>query len=402
MKNILNSGLYLFIGCIFALVFAACEASDSMIPDTDPDSEQQIEDDSPEDEMPEDDPDEPDEPQPSNSSNEISEALKFNSAQLKTGSPPASSNLSELFIDKDTIKLWPGVRGRIRILNRDQIEISAILVHISGADGHHEVPIEAEESIDSVSVFYIDIDPTDLNLPHDGDIVISPIDPSGEVIDEFDHPLHIDPPFDEAVGAGPDGTEMGNCPPKMAIPYFWIYTTVDGKFSDAPGYPHGSSYETEGCCDRTRDPHNSVPCLGKPPTDKIVVNNQYSLTDEEFIKLFGTDFIYALDRSINNFDYDASDFCEGRAAYSFAEVGLQATGTSSFTPANGFETFYEFTIHTMDVFDRDSGVFPRIGPNENGSPAYINCNYLIVTSLTEGSITTKVFERQPEGENWHS
>ncbi len=385
MKSLLNYRFYLLLFSICLLIFLSCEKNEV---NNGPPMEDAID---------------PEEEESTDNSDDINQAFKFNSSQLKNGNTPENKNLSDLKLDKDTIKLWPGIKGRVRILNRDEVSIPAVLLQISGAMGYHEVSMEDEQSIDSISVFYVDIDPEGLDLPYDGDITISPIDPNGDVIDEFDLPIHIDPPFDENVGAGPDGMDKGSCTPKMATPYFWIYTTVEGVFYDAPGYPRtGDDYEVLGCCTVDDNP-KSVPCLGRTPNARVIVTNDYSLTNEEFIKLFVDKYIYQLARSINSFSYDNSDFCLERPGYSLSNVGLTAIGDFLYSPANGFETFYNFTIKTMDVTDRDFGVFPRIGPNENSSDsqAYINCNYLVATSLTEGVITTRVFERQADGMNWH-
>ena len=347
----------------------------------------------------------PNTPQNNISANEISQGLIVSNAQMHSGSPPANSNLFDLKINKDTINLWPGLLSRITILHPEDVSLGGVLVYIAGADEYHEVTIVDEESTDSVSVFYVDIDPEGLDLPHDGDIVILPVDPNGDVIDEFDHPIHIDPPFDEDTGAGPDGTGQGTCPPPLAVPYLWIYTTVDGVFEDAPGYPHTGSYETMGCCTVDDNP-KSVPCLGAPPNASVVVDNQYSLVNLELLKLFDDgDFAYVLNRSFNDYDPDATDFCNGRAGYSFRNSAINMIGKYSITPANSYETYYKFTIHSTDFTLDDAlkvGYFPRIGVNENNPDyqSFINCRYYVENKNIEGQTTTRVFERQPEGENW--
>lgn len=347
----------------------------------------------------------PNPPQSNNNPSAISQGLLFNNAQLQTGSPPDNANLADLKINKDTINLWPGLKSRISVLNQSNIVIGGVLVLIPEAEEYYEVDIDLDESSDSVSVFYIDLDPKDLDLPYEGGIVILPIDPNGNVIDEFDHPIHIDPPFDEDRGAGPVGNGQGTCEPKLAVPYFWIYTTVDGVFDDAPGYPHTGVYETMGCCTVDDNP-KSVPCLGKTPNASVVVDNQYNLVNLEFIKLFGGgDFINVLERSFNDYDPDGSDFCNSMAGYSFRSGRLNTIGKYSFSPANSYETFYNFIVHSLDISLDDigeAGFRPRIGINGNSpdGQAFINCRFMVESWIVEGQTITRVFERQPEGENW--
>ncbi|WP_203255848.1 hypothetical protein [Hyunsoonleella ulvae] len=388
MKYILNYKFLLIIGVVFVSVIVACDGKENSF-DSDIEQEDPVDP----------DPDDPEQTGSISSSNDISAALLLSNAEFRSGSAAASGNLSDLKIDKDTINLWPGVKSRVRILNRDQVSIKNVLIHILGANGYYTMPIVEEESIDSISVFYIDINPKDLDLPYEGKIVISPTDTNGGVIDEFEMPVLIDPPFDEDIGAGPDGNEKGNCPIRVDQQYYlWIYTTIDGEFFDAPGYPKGGTYETMGCCDRSRIPEKSVPCLGKPPTEVLVVRNDYSLTNLEYIKLHQDDYFYGYNRTYNSFNYSESDFCKGAASYSQSKIGLQAFGQFSYEPANDYGTFYKFIIKNLDYVEREPGNFANIGPNESFSSieAYISCKYIIWTTRVEGSVTTRVFER---GEN---
>ena len=225
-------------------------------------------------------------PQSSTDANTLNLGLVFNDGQLISGTMPTNSNLGDLKINRDTINVWPGIKARIEIQNHTSIAIGSILVQIPGADGYYQAPTEEGEDNDTISVFYVDIDPEGLDLPLNGDIIISAADPNGEVIDEFGHPIHVDTPFDENVGSGPDGTGQGNCKPAIRKDLFWIYTSIDDEFQNAPNYPfYRSDYEVEGCCFNGR----SQVCGTAAPNSAVAVTEQYGRTNSQYLYFFEDD-----------------------------------------------------------------------------------------------------------------
>lgn len=332
----------------------------------------------------------------------ISENLILKNAQLITGTLPQNTNLADLKIDKKTVNLWPGIKNRIRILNEDMVLINSILVHIHGTDSYYEVPVEAEESNDTLSVFYIDIDPDGLELPLDHNITIAPVGPDGQVIDTAGDSLHVDPPFDDTGGeeATPEKSK-----PALDKALFWIYTEINGVFENAPGFYETGSYETRGCC---IDGKSETRCQNY---DKVVVvNSQFSFIEEEVIKFHddGSDrFIYQLERSFNDYDPKGTDFCTGRAGYKFRSSGAYTGGTYSMSPANGFETFYNIIIEDIDFTLDDAlnlgyGPFTQVNAQNPDFEYYLGSRFYVERLNVEGSTILRVFDVvPPDGPEWY-
>lgn len=343
-------------------------------------------------------------PGPTPQSNTLNLGLVFNDAQLISGTMPSNSNLSDLKINKDTINVWPGIKARIEIQNLNAVAIGSILVQIPGADGYYEVSIEEEESTDTISVFYVDIDPTDLNLPLDGDIIISPADPNGDVIDEFDHPIHVDTPFDENVGSGPDGTGPGTCKPAIRKDLFWIYSSIDDEFHNAPNFPfYQSDYEVEGCCFNGR----SQVCGTAAPNSTVAVTEQYSRTNSQYLYFFEDNlgYTYEKEKAFNDYAPDKTDFCTSTPGYSFRHSGIYTGGEYSITP-NSFETVFNITIHSLDFTTKDLldvGFPPEIVVNENNSryKYSLGCRYFIFEIDVEGDKVLRVYENVEDFDLWY-
>ncbi|MGI9545000.1 MAG: hypothetical protein ACR2MX_17190 [Cyclobacteriaceae bacterium] len=344
-------------------------------------------------------------PQTNIDANTLNQGLVFNDAQLISGTMPANSNLADLKINKDTINIWPGINARIEIQNHNTIAIGSILVQIPGADGYYQAAVEEEESTDSISVFYVDIDPKGLDLPLNGDIIISPADLNGEVIDEFDHPLHVDTPFNENVGSGPDGTGQGTCKPALRKDLFWIYTSLEGKFWSAPGFPfYQSDYEVEGCCFSGR----SQVCGTAAPNSTVAVTEQYARTESQYLYFFEDNlgYAYEMEKTFNDYDPDKTDFCSSTPGYSFRKPGIYTGGEYSITP-NSFETVYNVIIHTLDFTTKDAldvGFFPTIIVNEGLTGRYkysLGCRYFIYEVDIEGTKFLRVYENVEDFDLWY-
>lgn len=312
--------------------------------------------------------------------NKISENLILKNAKLITGTLPPNANLSDLKIDKETLNLLPGIKNRVRILNKERVAISSILVHIHGTGSYYEVPVEPDESNDTLSVFYIDIDPG-------GQVIDTP------VLDT----LHVDPPFDENPNGG--GPAPGKIDAALDKNLHWIYTEIDGVFENAPGFYVPGSYETRGCC------INGVSATRCTDYDKVVVvNNQWSLIDLEVIKFNDgrDDFTYQLERSFNDYDPKGTDFCTGRPGYSARSSGAYTAGTYSMSPANGFETFYEIVIEDIqwtldDAVNLGYSPFTQVNTQNPDFEYYLGSHFYIERLNVEGSTILRVFETKEEG-----
>ena len=342
--------------------------------------------------------------------NKISENLILENAKRIPGALPANAKqgnvqLAAAQIDKDKINLWPGIKNRIRIRSDGATFVSGGLMHIVGADHYYEVAAVADESTDSISVFYIDIDPKDLDLPLSGKIKIVPIGPGGEIITTFEDTLEIDTPFDEDTGGGPDGTTPGTLKPALDTNLHWIYTERNGVFDTAPGFIYKNSYQTRGCC-----------VEGKSETrcqvyDKVVnVDEQYSLIKEEVIIFFdnaSSTFAYVLERFFNDYDPKGTDFCTGRAGYSARSSGIGTPGTYSISPANGFETFYNIVIEDIqwtldDAANLGYSPFTQINAQRPDFEYFLGSNYYVERIIVEGGVTLRVFEAKGENSpEWH-
>lgn len=332
--------------------------------------------------------------------NKINSALKLTDAKVKSGTIPPSANLADLKFDKDTIHFWPGIKTRIRILKEQNVFIGGISLQVKGADEYYEIPIEENESNDTIVVFYMDLDPENLELPFDfGLLKIVPTNDKGEGIDEGEKPIEADPPFDDDTYDPGKHNKTPN-PPLLNKNLYWIYTTVDGEFQNAPGYTTTSSYTTMGCC----NDGYSEPCISfQSPNASIQVDNQYSLTDFEVIKFHDDQtWIYQLKRSFNDYYPQNSDFCTGKAGYKYRSGQIIDGGAYKLTPANGFETFYKVTILTSDLTLEDAlnAGFGSITNVNDGFPDYeyyLGSNYYVELINVEGGVMQRVFEAQSEG-----
>jgi hypothetical protein len=335
------------------------------------------------------------------SKNLILQNAKLISGPLPTHAKQGNEQRATVQIDKDNIKLWPGIKNRIRIKCDGTTFVSGGLMHIVGADHYYEVTAVAEESTDSISVFYIDIDPEDLDLPLSGKIKILPIDAGGGIITVIEDSLKVDTPFDEDTGGGPDGTTPGTFKPALDTNLHWIYTERNGVFETAPGFIYKSSYQTRGCC---IDGKSETRC---PDYDKVVnVDEQYSTINLEVIKFYSNndDFIYQLERFFSDYDPKKTDFCTGFPGYS-TRLGTAATGGSySLSPASGFETFYGVTIEDMhwtldDAVNLGFSPFTQVNAQNPDFEYFLGANFYVERWNIEGGVTLRVFEVMGGDEN---
>jgi hypothetical protein len=355
------------------------------------------------------DPDDPD-PDPDGSTStieEINAAFTFNSASFKSGTPPTNANLGDLKVNKDTINIWPGIQNRVSILNHTGISISGVILHMPGADGYHDAEIEPEESNDTLAVFYVDMDPLGLDLPYNGNILIKPSTGSGEVIDEFDHPIHVDTPFDENVGAGPQGTGQGSCSPASNKNLFWAYTIKNNAFSDAPNFPsYQSDYSVDGCCD---DDKSYISCHPAPENANVDVTEQYARTDMELIKFFADgsgDFVYLLHRTYNDYWPEDTDFCSRSPGYKLRQPRIDTLGKYIVSEENSAGDMVSITITninftTDDLLNYGFGPIPRLNEGNSQLIYLLGCRYYIETILVEGQEILRVFENVEDFDLWY-
>ncbi|MGI9552711.1 MAG: hypothetical protein ACR2MT_16020 [Aurantibacter sp.] len=336
---------------------------------------------------------------------EINAAFTFNSVSFKSGTPPGNSNLGDLKINKDTINIWPGIRNRIEILNHTGISIGGVIVHMPGADGYHDVALETEESNDTLAVFYIDLDPEGLDLPLNSGILIKPTDGSDQVVDEFDHPLHLDMPYDKNVPGDSSSSNDNGCIPAFNKELHWIYTTLNNAFSDSPNFPfYQSDYTVEGCC---YDGNGTSGCAGRPTNATVDVTEQYAKTDGELMEFFDDgEFAYELEKTFNDYFPDDTDFCSRTPGYSARHPGVYTFGQYSVDGFNSSEDMAVIVINSIefsldDLLDTGFGPILKVNEDNPQITYHLGCRYYIESILVEGLDILRVYENVEDFDLWY-
>lgn len=363
---------YWVMVCIYTFIsLIACETSpEDVVPD---DDDPILIDDTPDDQL--DDLD----------MNEVSKLLKLENATSISGSIPASSNLADLMIDKDTIFLVGGYKNRIQILSPKSFGAGiSTFIQVKGSDEYFDLVPPEEEIADTIFSFYLEIDPGDLELPLTFTLLIAP-HKNGIPIDGFEKKVVVEEKSEPV------------CNPSMpAENWFWLWTTINGNIFSVPGVPIDQIGEVKGCCLDGK----SIDCFGVPESDWIgMAYENHILTNLEYLS-FKADgsMIGQLVVQTKNIDPSESNFCSNSPAY-IRNIKYNAfwgdytynssSNKLSFTSIEAQTTEVYLPEYDMTVTEYDSYYISRFFEYE-----IISCHFMLERSNMEGTIRERLFERQ--------
>jgi len=368
------------MACFYMLLsLIACETNpDEIVPDDDNDP--QLIDDSPDDNDP---------PTDELDMNKVSDQLIFENATSMTGNIPASSNLTDLKIDKDTIFLVEEFKNRIQILSPQTFGSGiSTYVQVKGANKYFDIIPPEGEVTDTVYAFYIGIDPVDLKLPITFTLIISAHE-NGNQIDSFEKEVVV------------EKKSVTPCSPALpAQNWFWLWTTVDGNLWSVPGVPIRQEGTVNGCCDINSGV--SIDCIanGIPESAWIAMAYEnYILANMEYLS-FKEDgsMIGELVVQTQNIDPSESDFCNTTPDYLRTIKYNKFWGDYTYNSNASKLSFTSIEARTSEVYlpDYDLTVteYDRYYISTFFEYEIISCHFMVERSNLEGSIRERMFERK--------
>ena len=327
--------------------------------------------------------------------NAISDNLILKDFTAINGSIPASSNLADLKLDKDAIFLVEGIKNRIRILYPPNFATgsSSVYIQVAGADQYFDVPLEEEESSDTVGVFYLEFDPDDWEPPFSFNIKIAPHDDSGTPIDESEKEVVVEKKGDFS------------CSPSSPEPHWdWIWTTIDGNINSAPGHGRVTEGAVNGCCLEGY----TVDCIanGLPESEWISLDYVSTYRIEYEVLHFTTDLQGGLMEITQNIDPSESDFCNGEPGYVYSFRDHLFWGDYTYNPSNGQVQLSNLESRSQEIYldaiDLTVTEYDKYFISPDFLYEIISCHFLMETSSVEGQSRIRLFERRKgEGDTWY-
>ena len=363
-QKFLFKGFY--IGLVFLSLFFACEDAENPNPN----------------------------PNTNLNANEVTDKLILDGAVKIPEQIPASTNLSDFQIDKDTIFLLDGFKNRIRLRNPSLFGASwSILLQVDDAENYFEIKPVEEESSDSIGVFYLGIDTDKLSFPANFILKIKAKDGKGGFTKEIKKPVKV-----EERGSG-------KCNPwNPGEHWIWLYTNLgDELYFSAPGKPVGIIASINGCCIEG----NTVDCISNqiPEEDWISMDYAvYEMGNLEYMTLKpdGT-MAGELIEQIQNINPLESDFCSNTPAYNRRTKYNKYNGNYSYNQATGKVTFTSIEVGQTEVYVPQTGQtyleYDRCYLKLNVEYEIISCYWLLEKTNIEGQLILRLFERRSDAIN---
>lgn len=370
---------YWMMACFYMLLsLIACETNpDEIVPDDDDDP--QLIDDSPDDNDP---------PTDELDLNKVSDQLIFENSTSINGNIPASSKLTDLKMDKDTIFLVDGYKNRIRFLSTKTFAsgISAY-VQVKGADKYFDVSPPEKEITDSIFAIYIEINPGDLELPVNFTVEIV-VHENGNPIDGFEKEVAI-----ETENDGSCNFQSGESV------WEWISTINNGSLHTAPMYAHTTPGVVAGCCDSDGNSYYAN-CINTP-SHSVVDYESVFMVNLEFLKfLEGGDVVGELNQFTQNVRPSETDFCGKSPGYTRVNVHNSYNGKYTYEASNCTISIASLAGETEPVLASDGTKLGEINlPIYAGSGPIVQYkilskHFMIESRNNEGPALERLYERR--------
>lgn len=258
----------------------------------------------------------------------LSDHFQFLSFTKKQGKIPAApsgnSNLKISF--KDTLYLMGAAHIPVKFLHDAATNVAGAYLQIhspvTGTAGdplhatyHYHVPELAETAeIDTVSVIFVEFDPTGLELPLSFPVTITPYDENGQPLDEIEEIFTVEESNEGSSNSG--RSKADPCPFTSASAFDswnWKYSVIEVngsiEFYIAQGEMASDGQTVNGCCNEASG--SSGCAAGQIPNASLFFPTYYRIELELLAFLDNGTFRRTTVEAAANPLTDESNFCSG-------------------------------------------------------------------------------------------
>ena len=333
------------------------------------------------------------------------ESLSFTLSTKITGNVPAVANTSKIRVQGDTIYTLPSITMPLRLSNSQGGVVKGWYIAIDGSSFYYDVPVDAIEDSDTVSVVLIKFpeDTPAQEAPYTMPVRITPYDENGNPIDQVDTPITVEKPSSNECDILVDGdTAM-----EASWEWYWYWTLITdpndkATFINAQNRVFKSVQHPTGCCNA----QSACPALVCDANgtcqwtynSAVTAETSYAIMNE-FFNFYkdGTFTRFTSERKFN-FDPVATDWCNQVPEYSYNFDRVSYYGTHTYTPDSSSFSYFSTRVDCDDPLG-------LCGYGSRGGQVIHSCHVMIIVIdrlNIEFKKETRMYVRSAGSDLWRS